>query len=162
MIYLFDSLSLFKRLTKHMALQLARIYSVPSTHSVLKVKRESVQQQIDNIDCGVFALAFALEVCFGRDPKKVHFDQGKMRHHLYECLSKRKLSQFPTIHSEETYPRPTEMTILLKVYCVCKMPAQFDTMMVSCDLCKRWFHCSCVHIVEDVPEYWECPKCVAT
>lgn len=160
-IYVFDSLSLFKHLTKHMALQLAQIYSVPPTHSVLKIKRESVQQQANDVDCGVFAIAFAMEVCFGRNPKMVRLDQGKMRQHLYDCLSRHELSPFPTMQSEETLPRPTDLTILLKVYCVCKMPAQFDTTMVSCDKCQQWFHCSCVHIFGDVPEYWECPKCAA-
>ena len=161
MVYVFDSWSLFKRLTKHMALQIARIYSVPSTHSTMKIKQVSVQQQSGNVDSGMFAFAFAVEACFGCKPEKVHFDQRKMRRHLYECLSKGELSRFPTMQSDESFPRPTENTLSLKVYCICKMPAQFDTMMVTC-VVSGTYNCSCVDIEKEVPEYWECPKCNAT
>lgn len=160
LICVMDSLSLFMSLNKHTALQLAQIYSIPSTHSVLKVKRLCVQQQHGTLDCGAFSIAFAVEICSGRNPEAAHFDQKLMRHHLFECFTKERLSPFPSSRSEETLPRPMQNTYSLKVYCICKMPAQFDAVMLSCDLCGQWFHCSCMHIdSKNVPEYWECPNC---
>ena len=148
-------------LSKHTAFQLAQIYSIPSTHSTLKVKRLSVQQQHGTLDCGVFSIAFAVEICSGRNPEEARFDQKSMRRHLFECFTKKQLSSFPNSHqSEETLPRPMQNTYTLKVFCICKMPAQFDSVMLSCDLCGEWFHCSCMKVdSNNVPDYWECPNC---
>ncbi|KAK2166730.1 hypothetical protein LSH36_36g06030 [Paralvinella palmiformis] len=46
-------------------------------------------------DCGLFAVALATELCTGTDVTKVHFDQSKMREHLYKCLRKRQIEPFP-------------------------------------------------------------------
>ena len=114
------------------------------------------------LDCGVFSIAYAVEICFGRNPEEAHFNQKLMRRHLFECLSKQQLTLFPESQSEETLPRPMQKTFTVKLYCICKMPAQFDSVMLSCDLCRQWFHCTCMQIEsENVPDYWECPGCRA-
>ena len=54
-----------------------------------------VQQQTNNSDCGVFAIAFAVSLALGTNPKHVTFDTSKMRPHLAVCLKAQKLSMFP-------------------------------------------------------------------
>ena len=43
-----------------------------------------VQKQHGLKDCGLFAVAFATDIAYGK--KIVEFDQNKMSHHLCECF----------------------------------------------------------------------------
>ena len=54
-----------------------------------------VQQQTNNSDCGVFAIAFAVSLALGTNPKHVTFDTSKTHPHLAVCLKAQKLSMFP-------------------------------------------------------------------
>ena len=47
-------------------------------------------------DCGVFAIAFALQAALGQCVGDIAFDQSKMKNHLLECFKARKLTPFPT------------------------------------------------------------------
>ena len=58
----------------------------------------SVQQQTNDSDCGVVAIAFATSLAFGTDPKHVTFDTCRMRPHLAACLKDKKLSMFPVFN----------------------------------------------------------------
>ena len=66
-------------------LQIAKIYgSILPTRkasevSLLPVCKLSVQQQTGAVDCGLYAIAFAVDLCMGRNPKYSHFDQTRMR-----------------------------------------------------------------------------------
>lgn len=55
----------------------------------------SVQQQTNDSDCGVFAIAFAVSLALGTDPMHVTFDIRRMRPHLTACLKDKKLNMFP-------------------------------------------------------------------
>ena len=54
-----------------------------------------VQQQTNDSDCGVFAIAFAVSLALGTDPMHVTFDIHRMRLHLAACLKDKKLNMFP-------------------------------------------------------------------
>ena len=54
-----------------------------------------VQQQTNDSDCGVSAIAFVVSLAFGTDPKHLTFDTPRMRPHLAACLKDKKLSMFP-------------------------------------------------------------------
>ena len=56
-----------------------------------------VQQQGNGSDCGVFSIAFATCIVYGRDPSIVIFDVPQMRPHLSRCLKTGVLSPFPQI-----------------------------------------------------------------
>ena len=56
-----------------------------------------VQQQGNGSDCGVFSIAFATCIVYGRDPSIVTFDVPQMRPHLSECLKTGVISPFPQI-----------------------------------------------------------------
>ncbi|XP_076878141.1 lysine-specific demethylase 7B [Brachyhypopomus gauderio] len=51
------------------------------------------------------------------------------------------------------------------LYCVCRQPYDVSRFMIECDICKDWFHGSCVHVEEhhaaDIDVY-HCPNCEAT
>ncbi|XP_053321260.1 lysine-specific demethylase 7A [Spea bombifrons] len=48
------------------------------------------------------------------------------------------------------------------VYCVCRQPYDVSRFMIECDICKDWFHSSCVRVEEhqaaDIDLY-HCPNC---
>lgn len=131
---------------------------------------QPVQQQTNSSDCGVFAIAFLVELLFGGDPTTVKFDVGKMRSHLYSCLQSGKFDHpFPKIEGKHEHGLPYNLLIEVPVYCVCRMPYFEDDdevrelQMADCDRCHQWYHRSCVGIPEYVfkqkNKFWFCSKC---
>uniref|UniRef100_A0A8C2FUV2 Lysine (K)-specific demethylase 7Ab n=1 Tax=Cyprinus carpio TaxID=7962 RepID=A0A8C2FUV2_CYPCA len=49
-----------------------------------------------------------------------------------------------------------------QLYCVCRQPYDVSRFMIECDICKDWFHGSCVEVEEhhavDIDVY-HCPNC---
>ena len=76
-------------ITKTTELQLAKIYSPSPSKSSLRVEIASVQQQQGLHDCGLFAIAYATEICLGRKPDEAQFDKNLMRQHLIKCLNEK-------------------------------------------------------------------------
>ena len=143
------SLGLFTPLNESSILQIANIYnrSIPSSQSSLPVEVLSVQQQRGTLDCGIFAVAFATEICHSNNPEGVVYDQKKMREHLFQCFSDDKVTVFPRLSPQlEPLPRPTRVILNINLYCHCKMPQEFDDVMVSCDTCSKWYHSKCVDL----------------
>lgn len=57
---------------------------------------EKVQRQMGSSDCGLYALAFATDLCHGIDPTSPRsYDQALMRQHYVECLEK---AEWPPFH----------------------------------------------------------------
>ncbi|XP_044297251.1 lysine-specific demethylase 7A isoform X3 [Varanus komodoensis] len=56
----------------------------------------------------------------------------------------------------------TAATSATPVYCVCREPYDVSRFMIECDICKDWFHGSCVRVEEhhavDIDVY-HCPNC---
>ena len=51
-----------------------------------------VQHQHNNVDCGVFAIAFATDCVFNIKPETATYKTDVMRTHLKECLHKTNLN----------------------------------------------------------------------
>ena len=159
-VQVLDSLGLFMPLNQSTVLQIAKIYSVPTDQSVLEIQKLSVQQQHGTLDCGLFSIAFAVEMCLGHNPQYASFNQQKMREHLYMCFRNGVITAFPKMSSSELLPRPSPVCHKVKIYCSCRMPEEYDEFMISCDVCHQWFHTSCVNIKADsFPDQWECYTC---
>ena len=159
-VQVMDSLGLFMALNLCTVLQIAKIYSVPKSQSVLHIHKIPVQQQQGTLDCGLFAIAFAVEVCFGRNPQCASFNQKIMREHLYTCLTQGVLTSFPKISDSEALPRPSPVVHKIHLYCVCHMPEEYDESMISCDICQEWFHMTCVRVdATKPPQQWTCQYC---
>ena len=94
--------------------QIAQVYG--GRRSQLIVRSRSVQQQVGVKDCGLFAVAFAVEVCQKNDPSSVSYDQSKMRSHFASCLQKGHLDTFPQGQkSQENIPRPKGQSVSIPV-----------------------------------------------
>ena len=130
------------------------MYSAGGHNSILKIQRMNVQQQISGRDCGCFAVAFALEVCHGRNPCDASLDQGQMLVHLYKCLQRGEITAFPqTSVVLETVPRPKSQLFTDAIYCYCGMPDEYNTDMIECDRCNGWVHFSCAGILKSTSDF---------
>ncbi len=70
-----------------------------SQASSFRLRHVNVQMQNGASDCGLFAIAFAVSLCRGKDPHVCSYDQSQMRHHLYQCLEKGVMMEFPAMKS---------------------------------------------------------------
>ena len=80
-VQLLDSMGLLVPIGRLLILQMASICKYDG--KTLPIEMLSVQQQDGTLDCGLFSIAFAVELCVGRDPVRAFFDQKKKRQHLY-------------------------------------------------------------------------------
>ena len=123
------------------------------------------QQQSGVHDCGLFAIAFATSLCFGKDPTHIQYDQGKMREHLSNSISQKKMSEFPT--SGERKPKNIMMKDVNKVnvYCTCRLPDNTEERMIECLVCLEWFHHTCLSLPTPLfkepakHKNWMCSEC---
>lgn len=67
---------------------------------------EPVQRQPDATMCGLFAIAFALDLCLDIDPASQTYDVTRMRAHLFECLSQGCMREFPKSDATRTLNSP--------------------------------------------------------
>ena len=61
-----------------------------SPASELEVKIMEVGQQSNGSDCGILSIAFAFDICGGKDPCSVKFNHKFIRHYLARCLKEYK------------------------------------------------------------------------
>ena len=159
-VQVMDSLSSSDvKISLEILLQIAKIY--PAAKSTLQINRLSVQQQVGVHDCGLFAIANAVETCFRNDVQKSFFDQKSMRRHLHDCFNNGVLTPFPQpLKSQSVHVlRSVRKVERFKVYCSCKMPEEFDRKMILCDQCHTWFHYKCVNLkLTQHPKTWKCPS----
>ena len=129
----------------------------------IRLQFMNVHMQSGSYDCGLFALAFVTALAFGEPPGHYHFEQGKMRQHLYKCFERRKMEMFPY----SKLRRATESSIKLAegvpIYCECRMPELPDTKWIECCACKNWYHTdTCIHVSPAAfrsNAHWLCNNC---
>ena len=80
-----------------MELQIASIFAPVTQDETLVATLVPVQQQVEAVDCGLFAAAFAFHAAKGDNLTELHFDQSRMRSHLIQCFEKQKLEGFPLL-----------------------------------------------------------------
>ena len=74
----------------------AQIAALLSTKQpAIHLKYMDVQMQAGGYDCGLFAIAFATAIVFGKQPGLFCFDQPKMREHYKKCLEQGHITKFP-------------------------------------------------------------------
>ena len=66
-----------------------------SPESSISIKLMNSDIQPNTNDCGVYAIAFAVSLAFGKEPAYLHFENSKMRSHLLNCLQSGVLTEFP-------------------------------------------------------------------
>ena len=66
---------------------------------IIKVVINSVQQQENGVDCGVFAIAYGTSLAFGKNSTLCSYNMPLMRQHLVNCLEKEMMYPFPKQNS---------------------------------------------------------------
>ena len=99
-VKIFDSLNLSP--SSDLMKQIRVLYSpdITITPTVLKAELRSIQS--GSKDCGLFAVAYAVEIAYGNDPAKFIFKQSAMRQHLHNCLTSKSMSAFPKVRELHT------------------------------------------------------------
>lgn len=114
------------------------------TGDTITFLNENVQKQISHNDCGLFALAFATDLCHSIDPATQFYDQGKMREHYVSCLDSLDMVPFPRT-SKRVHYHPTTKRKTVAIYYACRMP--YDKReYVQCSKCNAWYHPTCLNI----------------
>lgn len=104
-VRLYDSLVSFAlpvfqpRLQKLLVKQMKQIYNMGNMNSSIQVLCCSTTIQPNGSDCGVYAIAFATDLCNGRDPGLIDYDTRRMRQHVVTCFSNGVLTSFPAVAS---------------------------------------------------------------
>ena len=124
----------------------------------IELKYMDVQMQSGGYDCGLFAIAFATAIVFGKEPGLFSFDQSKMREHFRKCLEQGYITMFPLSRMRRTTKIKTIEPI--RVYCKCRMPELPQTKWIECSSCKEWYHAdTCVQVKPKYFNPWFCPYC---
>ena len=142
-----DSLWTKTDLERSTRLQIIQIYGLKFAYQrILTIKKVPVQQQLPGaLDCGLYAVAYATEICYGKDPAVVNFQQSQMKSHLKQCLENGRITRFPQVQTliKNRGLKPTRSILIhVELYCYCNMPEDYDDM-IQCETCKEWFHQSC-------------------
>ena len=130
------------------------------TGDVVTFVNEKVQKQLGSSDCGLFALAFATDLCHGLDPTNRSYDQQMMRQHYVNCLEGGMMSPFPTTTRRVPYHLDTKKTII-PIFCECRLPND-KKEYVECSRCSGWYHPDCVQVPDwaiNSKRKWQCQKC---
>ncbi len=83
---LYDSMHSHCLLSPSLQCEVAAIDRLPVGEPHVRVQLVAVQQQRGRADCGLFAIAFAVELAHGNNPEYTSYDQKQMREHLIQCF----------------------------------------------------------------------------
>lgn len=89
--------SLYSTESSDLDKQLEQIYATHEGPNGHGYNIPEVQKQTGSRDCGLFAIAFALELCSGNNPSERTFDQSKMRSHLIKCFETGHIEPFYSV-----------------------------------------------------------------
>ena len=106
----------------------------------------------------------AHDLCAGKDPCCMAYDESLMRSHLEpQCYESEKLSHFP--RARRSCSRRIYKDVQVAVYCICHFPdVERFGHMAECDTCKLWYHQICLNIPDRVfkktrSAKWTCSEC---
>ena len=85
--------SIFQFCDKELKLTVDNLFQYNSNKPVIKVVH--CQKQKGSADCGVFAVANATAIAFGKNPSKLKLQEDALRAHLVSCFNKKYISLFP-------------------------------------------------------------------
>ncbi|KAJ1520346.1 hypothetical protein ONE63_004544 [Megalurothrips usitatus] len=117
-------------------------------------------QQTDKDSCGYFAIANAETFLITRKIRCIYYKTSEMRDHLSKCKLRQKF--FPFLKDSTLYRSPSEMSMKedIQVLCSCRMPQEYDSKMVKCEMCFEWYHLKCVGLTSS-PGGWVCDSCTS-
>ena len=92
--------------------------------------------QEGGVDCGLFAIAYAVELAYGEDPSGIIYDQASMRTHLTDSLVSGSITPFPrhrTVYSPRRSVDSTQHIDATMKWSNPKKPARFAMRKSTCD-----------------------------
>ena len=92
-----------------------------------------IQNQVGVSDCGLFAKAFAVSICFS----KFIYDQEKMKRDITECLENQKCRNF-LFSLNASWKKKKVTKTREHIYCICR--DLYDSEMVQRVVCESWLH----------------------
>ena len=98
----------------------------------IKVLIQSVQQQTNSVDCGLFAVAFATSLVFGANPSNATYDQKLMRRHFLTCLEKKVMEPFPESYNRTRTLKCPSKELSIELFCICRQPYDPKESMAEC------------------------------
>ena len=132
-----------------------------STAKDIRISIVNVQQQSGSTQCGLYALAFAADLCEDRDPFSRVYYESRFRSHLLKSFVSEEIAPFPSRGRKSVSEERLIEVCVTGVFCVCRFPEKLP--MACCDACSEWYHCSCVAIPSDVfsdpNKKWWCDRC---
>ena len=167
--------SLFHSTTYATKKQIASIMCIREHQVTLQIGMTQFQE--NSFDCGVYAIAFATELCHGNDSSQVRYDVlYRLRVHLLDSLKAQKITPFPSVKIKCKVGYLTEK---MNIYCKCRLlyaaehgfpskvyPRSEDIHMIQCYTCDEWYHKSCANLsIIDIKRLrkgnvkWLCEKC---
>ena len=109
-VKLYDSLNL--KPTEELLQQIRAIYSPDKSITPTIYQMKIDHKQAGSYDCGLFAVAYAMEIALGHNPCHFKFDQSQMREHFRTCLESSEITPFPkftqNLHTRKQ--KPIEIT----------------------------------------------------
>ena len=149
--------SIYRSPNKHTEKQLCSLYRDQIQNFKLEVELLTVQTQKGVVECGLFAIAFAVDLAFGNDPATIFYDQDDMRSHLLDGFHDMKLELFPRTKELHFARENIINKYIINVSCSCGLPDNED--MVKCSLCHRLYHKVCFEDTILSIVDWECDDC---
>ena len=110
LVTIYDSLNM--NVTESLKSQITQLFSPDD--ALPPYRKIQCHKQCGNNDCGVFAIAYAVDVLLENEIQNIIYNQSSMRTHLISCLENQKLSPFPKYQvsvqniSSKTTTSPTE------------------------------------------------------
>ena len=149
---------------------LKQICSIVNTsQSSISINLKSTQQQTNDCDCGVFAIAHIADLAFDKEPANKGYDVTNMRSHLEKCMAEKTFSSFPPNDPKKRIKRSKDSVARKEVYCSCRQAFYCSDIdqdkynMVECSMCEEWFHKCCqkipVKVFKNKNESWACSSC---
>ena len=160
-VNLYDSLNSNGKINPHTQDQIADYLYLPNAPEI-HVDVQPVQQQTNGTNCGLFAIAYAVDLAHKEDPTKIRYDERRMRSHLVECLTEGSLTPFPRWERYRFCGKRLTKRKNIEIFCLCRKPYRKNEKMANCDKCGEWFHQDCADIPDDVfkrESHWECNEC---
>ena len=97
-IAIHDSLNL--QPTDFLLNQIRQLFSCDN--SMPNFEQIKCYEQVGSTDCGLFAIAYAVDILNGNNVYDLIYDQNKMREHLIACFEQRKITTFPLYEKRNT------------------------------------------------------------
>lgn len=143
-----------RKLAPSLEVQLAQLYGPATTDSSILVTGEAVQQQQGKTDCGLFSIAYAYCAESGEDISKPKVNQVQLRSQLTACFEQQVFTLSPLASVSNVVKSRKRHFCTVCMPC----PSHFDSEMMFCEICQKWFHFKCMDI-DTVPDGWVCASC---